>query len=100
MRFVRESTGNDDIRRYAPLYDFSVRYPDRFWSLVWEFCGIRAHGEMEPVLVDREKMPGARWFPNVTLNFAKFKLSYQPQDAKGGKKGGAIEAQYDIAKNV
>ncbi|HEY3516607.1 MAG TPA: type VI secretion system tube protein Hcp [Gammaproteobacteria bacterium] len=37
---------------------------------------------------------------NVTLNFAKFKLSYQPQDAKGGKKGGAIEAQYDIAKNV
>ena len=31
---------------------------------------------------------------------AKFKLSYQPQDAKGGKKGGAIEAQYDIAKNT
>lgn len=77
MRFVRESTGNDDIRRYAPLYDFSVRHPDRFWSLVWEFCGIRAHGEMEPVLVDREKMPGARWFPNVTLNFAQNLLRYK-----------------------
>jgi type VI secretion system secreted protein Hcp len=37
---------------------------------------------------------------NVTLNFAKFKFSYQPQDAKGAKKGGAIEATYDIAKNV
>lgn len=77
MRFVRESTGNDDIRRYAALYDFSVRQPDRFWSLVWEFCGIRAHGEMEPVLVDREKMPGARWFPNVTLNFAQNLLRYK-----------------------
>jgi type VI secretion system secreted protein Hcp len=37
---------------------------------------------------------------NVSLNFAKFKYSYQPQDAKGAKKGGAIEASYDIAKNT
>jgi type VI secretion system secreted protein Hcp len=37
---------------------------------------------------------------NVTLNFAKFKISYQPQDNKGAKAGGAIEAEYDIAKNV
>ena len=25
MRFVREQTGNEDIQRYAPLYDFSIR---------------------------------------------------------------------------
>jgi type VI secretion system secreted protein Hcp len=37
---------------------------------------------------------------NVLLNFAKFKYSYQPQDNKGAKKGGAIEATYDIAKNA
>jgi len=79
MRFVRESTGNEDIRRYAPLYEFSVRQPDRFWSLVWEFCGIRAHGELEPVLADREKMPGARWFPNVTLNFAQNLLRFRDE---------------------
>ena len=36
----------------------------------------------------------------VALNFAKFKYSYQPQDNKGAKKGGAIDATYDIAKNV
>lgn len=35
----------------------------------------------------------------ITLNFARFKHSYQPQDAKGAKAGGAIEASYDIAKN-
>lgn len=36
----------------------------------------------------------------VSLNFGKFKFSYQPQDNKGAKKGGAIDATYDIAKNV
>ena len=79
MRFVRDSTGNEDIRRYAPLHDFSVRYPERFWPLVWEFCGIRAHGEHEPVLLDREKMPGARWFPNVRLNFAQNLLRFKDE---------------------
>lgn len=79
MRFARESTGNEDLRRYAPLYEFSVRQPERFWSLVWEFCGIRAHGELEPVLVDRDEMPGARWFPNITLNFAQNLLRFKDE---------------------
>jgi type VI secretion system secreted protein Hcp len=35
----------------------------------------------------------------VGLNFSKFKYSYQPQDNKGAKKGGSIDATYDIAKN-
>jgi acetoacetyl-CoA synthetase len=77
MRFVRESIGNEDIRRYAPLYDFSVRHPERFWPLVWEFCGIRASGDFEPVLVDGDRMPGARWFPNVKLNFAQNLLRHK-----------------------
>ncbi len=81
MRFVRESTGNEDIRRYAPLYEFSVRAPEKFWPLIWEFCGIRAHGEHEPVLVDRGRMPGARWFPNVTLNFAQNLLRFKDDRA-------------------
>ncbi|MDE1961669.1 MAG: acetoacetate--CoA ligase [Xanthomonadaceae bacterium] len=77
MRFVREQTGNDDIRRYAPLYDFSIRQPARFWTLVWEFCGIRATGDLEPALVDGDKMPGATWFPNVRLNFAQNLLRFR-----------------------
>ena len=77
MRFVRERTGNPDIVRYAPLYEFSVRQPEKFWPLVWDFCGIRAGGEHEPVLVDGDKMPGARWYPNVHLNFAQNLLRYR-----------------------
>jgi len=79
MRFVREQTGNDDIRRYQPLYDFSVRQPEKFWQLVWEFCGIRATGDFDEVLVDGDKMPGARWFPHVRLNFAQNLLRYKDE---------------------
>lgn len=35
---------------------------------------------------------------NFTLNFGKFKYSYQPQDNKGAKAGGAIDYEGDIAK--
>jgi acetoacetyl-CoA synthetase len=81
MRFVRERTGNDDIRRYAPLYDFSIRQPEQFWQLVWEFCGIRSSGDFEPALVDGEQMPGATWFPGVRLNFAQNLLRYKDDRA-------------------
>ena len=77
MRFVREQTNNEDLRSYAPLYDFSVRQPERFWQLVWEFCGIRATGDLDDVLVDGDKMPGAKWFPNVRLNFAQNLLRFK-----------------------
>ncbi|MBS0438611.1 MAG: acetoacetate--CoA ligase [Proteobacteria bacterium] len=77
IRFVREQTGNEDIRRYAPLYDFSIRQPAKFWKFVWEFCGIRATGDLDPVLIDGDKMPGAKWFPNVRLNFAQNLLRHR-----------------------
>jgi type VI secretion system secreted protein Hcp len=37
---------------------------------------------------------------NVTLNFAKFKFSYQPQDEKGAKQGGTKDVVYNIAENT
>ncbi len=77
VRFVRERTGNVDIQRYAPLYEFSIRQPDAFWPLVWDFCGIRASGEFEPVLENPEQMPGACFYPNVKLNFAQNLLRFR-----------------------
>ena len=51
--------------------------PEKFWPLVWEFCGIRASGDFTPVLVDGDKMPGAHWFPQVRLNFAQNLLRHK-----------------------
>lgn len=36
----------------------------------------------------------------VSINFAKVKVEYQPQDPKGAKKGGSIDMEYDIATNA
>lgn len=37
---------------------------------------------------------------NVTLNFAKVKMDYQPQKPDGSKDGGPIKYGWDIAANV
>ncbi|MGD9583029.1 MAG: acetoacetate--CoA ligase [Lysobacterales bacterium] len=67
------------VNGYPALYEFSVKYPEKFWLAVWDFCGIRASGEREPVLVDAERMPGASWFPNVRLNFAENLLRFRDE---------------------
>ena len=57
------------IADYTALYDFSVSRPEDFWRLMWDFAGVR--GTMGPrVVADRDRMPGATFFPDATLNFA------------------------------
>jgi acetoacetyl-CoA synthetase len=70
-----------DLGGWADLHDWSIRHPERFWVAVWDFCGIRASGDREPVLVDAERMPGARWFPDVRLNFAENLLRHRDERA-------------------
>ncbi|MGN6216294.1 MAG: acetoacetate--CoA ligase [Solirubrobacterales bacterium] len=55
---------------YHELWRWSVDDLDGFWSAIWAFFGVQADGEPVPVLAARE-MPGARWFPNVKLNYAE-----------------------------
>ena len=52
------------------LHAWSVEERAAFWSALWEWCGVV--GERgERVLVDGDRMPGARWFPDARLNFAE-----------------------------
>ena len=55
---------------YAELYEFSIDHPEAFWRSMWTFGGVR--GRMgDRVVVDADRMPGARFFPDATLNFAE-----------------------------
>src|SRR5205809_5464561 len=55
---------------YAQLHDWSITRPMEFWRAMWDFAGVR--GTMgNRVAVDVERMPGARFFPDATLNFAE-----------------------------
>ena len=77
MRFVRERYPHVELHDYRALYDYSIRNPEKFWTLVWDFCGIKATGEHDRVLVDADQMPGASWFPDVRLNFAQNLLRFR-----------------------
>jgi acetoacetyl-CoA synthetase len=69
---------------YAALHRWSVAQPAAFWSLLWDFCGVRgtkgsAGGER--VLVDGDRMPGAQWFPDARLNYAQNLLRRRDYEA-------------------
>jgi acetoacetyl-CoA synthetase len=55
---------------YAELWQWSVDDLEGFWSAIWEFFEVQADGDPAPVLASRE-MPGARWFPDTSLNYAE-----------------------------
>src|SRR6267143_285962 len=60
-----------ELNSYPDFYRWSVESPEEFWSDTWDFCGVVASRKGSTVLVDGDKMPGARWFPEARLNFAE-----------------------------
>ncbi|WP_337287884.1 acetoacetate--CoA ligase [Candidatus Methylomirabilis sp.] len=70
ISWVREHTGVP-VTDYASLYQWSTAQPEQFWPCVWDFCGVRASRRWDRVVVDGERMPGARWFKGAMLNFAE-----------------------------
>jgi acetoacetyl-CoA synthetase len=69
MRHLRDR-GVADAADYRALYDFSIARPLDFWRGVWDFCGI-AGTRGGRVAVGMNRMPGAQFFPDATLNFAE-----------------------------
>ncbi|MGE5130872.1 MAG: acetoacetate--CoA ligase [Sphingomonadaceae bacterium] len=60
-----------DLNTYPDFYRWTVENPEEFWSSVWDWCGVSASRKGSTVLVDGDKMPGAKWFPEARLNFAE-----------------------------
>jgi acetoacetyl-CoA synthetase len=60
-----------DLNTYPDFYRWTVDHPEEFWSEVWDWCGVIAAKKGGTVLVDGDKMPGAKWFPEARLNFAE-----------------------------
>jgi len=59
-----------DHARYADLWRWSIDRPEAFWSKIWDFCGVVGE-QGQRVLLDGDRMPGARWFPEARLNYAE-----------------------------
>jgi len=59
------------LDRYEQVYAWSVEHPEEFWTELARFADIRADWGRGPALENRDRMPGARFFPNARLNFAE-----------------------------
>ncbi|HEV8569006.1 MAG TPA: acetoacetate--CoA ligase [Actinoplanes sp.] len=72
MTWLRESRGLE-FTDYAALWEWSVTDLAAFWRSIWDYFQIGAHTPPAAVLPDAT-MPGARWFPGATLNYAEHVL--------------------------
>jgi acetoacetyl-CoA synthetase len=59
------------VTDHASLYTWTIREPVRFWEAVWDFAGVVGDKGAAPLLLDADRMPGAKWFPGARLNFAE-----------------------------
>ncbi|MCD9594396.1 acetoacetate--CoA ligase [Streptomyces sp. 8ZJF_21] len=64
---------DDPTASYAALHRWSVEELETFWQAVAEWFEVRFATPYERVLADAA-MPGARWFPGATLNYAEHAL--------------------------
>ncbi|MEP7062402.1 MAG: acetoacetate--CoA ligase [Betaproteobacteria bacterium] len=68
---------------YHALWQWSIDHIEPFWNAFWDFAGVIAATRGVRTLVDGDKMPGAHFFPDATLNFAQNLLARKPVDDPG-----------------
>ena len=80
-RFMREAgqRWTRSLGDFAELRHWSVEHREEFWVSLWDFCGVVAETRGERVLIDGDKMPGAKFFPDARLNFAENLLRKRDQ---------------------
>ncbi|GHJ10083.1 acetoacetyl-CoA synthetase [Micromonospora humidisoli] len=69
LRWLREHRGLD-FADYDALWQWSVTDLDAFWRSIWDHFEVVSHTPPTATLGDAT-MPGARWFPGATLNYAE-----------------------------
>ena len=67
--FVDEFNNQSDVN-YEELWKWSIEKPEKFWDSIWDYSNVL--GEKGDILLkDKDKMPGARFFPNAKLNYTE-----------------------------
>ncbi len=58
---------------YPQLWNWSVEDLAGFWEAIWNYFDVIGHSPYQHVL-EGDQMPGVRWFPGATLNYAEHVL--------------------------
>jgi acetoacetyl-CoA synthetase len=78
MAQLKEKKGLE-FATYDELHKWSVDERADFWESVWEYGGIISSKGYDEVMVDGDKMPGAKWFTGARLNFAENLLRFRDE---------------------
>lgn len=65
------------LQNYKELHTWSVQNIADFWQTFWDYSKIIHTGKIVSVVDDDSKMPGAKWFSGIKLNFAENLLRYR-----------------------
>jgi acetoacetyl-CoA synthetase len=65
------SAAGQSFANFDDLHRYSVDQSAEFWSRLWDFAHVIGEKGEPPYLVDAERMPDARFFPDAQLNFAE-----------------------------
>ncbi len=76
-----------ELANYQELYEWSIHDIARFWSEIWDFCGVvgskNGHDgvEHQPYLQTNSSMIDARFFPQARLNYAENLLHFASENS-------------------
>lgn len=93
---VKEVTGLP-LENYSDLYRWSIEDRPAFWQLLSEFYRVQFHAPPSSALIN-DRMPGAQWFPDSTLNYAEHLLKRRDHKTAlifRGENGGRRTLSYD-----
>jgi len=65
------------FRNYLEFHEWSINNPDLFWGDFWHYADIKHSVDFTEVVDDPKKMPGAKWFKGVKMNFAENLLKHR-----------------------
>jgi len=60
-----------ELPDFDALWRWSIEDREQFWQSVWDDGPVKASRQADQVLVDGDRMPGARWFVGARLNYAE-----------------------------
>ena len=67
--FVDEFKNQSNVK-YEELWKWSIEKPEKFWDSIWDYSNVLGE-KGDILLIDKDKMPGARFFPNAKLNYTE-----------------------------
>jgi len=74
MLYINEKY-NFKFDNFSELHNWSIENKRNFWSSVWDFFQVKGSKGMKPYIEPENKMPGSKFFPTGSVNYAENMLS-------------------------